>query len=290
MVTIWQRQVESSGRPVPWTLLPSMVRPSHTILERQRGGECHQLRPRPITSLAPELSCGAGVRQRVIDVIDRPCGVHQQQEIVGGRDHPVLRGRHLCDWPVRRRRRGRVDHNRSSTSPGVRDPGCPKEEAGVRGGQIEAHRQLAEELLVERDWGKSLVALDVADQLLYPLLYTYLDEAALNGGACSYSLIAQHLSKWFKDQRRWLDALYRAWTSDPELGETNKVLLAETNKVLLAEIVESALVSAQGAAGAVAARADQLVTTGCPAAVTESAANIREFFQALGVPMKEDQP
>ena len=142
-------------------------------------------------------------------------------------------------------------------------------------------RRLAEELLVERDWGRSLVALDIADQLLYPLLYTHLDEAALNGGAGSYSLIAQHLSKWFKDQRRWLDALYRAWTSDPELGETNKLLLAE--------IVETALAKAQGAAGALASRADQLVTTGSPAAVTESAANIREFFQALGVPMKENQ-
>jgi phenol hydroxylase P1 protein len=140
-------------------------------------------------------------------------------------------------------------------------------------------RRLAEELLVERDWGRSLVALDVADQLLYPLLYTYLDEAALNGGAGSYSLIAQHLSKWFKDQRRWLDALYRAWTTDPELGETNKVLLAE--------IVESALAGAQVAANALAARADQLVATGCTTAVAESAANIREFFLALGVPLKE---
>jgi len=142
-------------------------------------------------------------------------------------------------------------------------------------------RRLAEELLVERDWGRSLVALDVADQLLYPLLFTHLDEVALNGGAGSYSLIAQHLSKWFKDQRRWLDALYRAWTSDPELGETNKVLLAE--------IVEKALASAQTAASAVAVRADQLVGTGSLTAVDESAATIREFFRALGAPMKEKQ-
>jgi len=142
-------------------------------------------------------------------------------------------------------------------------------------------RRLAEELLVERDWGKSLVALDVADQLLYPLLYGHLDEAALNGGAGSYSLIAQHLSRWFKDQRRWLDALYRAWTSDPELGEVNKVLLAE--------IVESALANAQVAALSLGAKADSLVGAGCAQAVNESAAHIREFFLALGVPMKEDQ-
>jgi len=142
-------------------------------------------------------------------------------------------------------------------------------------------RRLAEELLVERDWGKTLVALDVTDQLLYPLLFTHLDEAALNGGAGSYSLIAQHLSKWFKDQRRWLDALYRAWTTDPELGETNKVLLAE--------IVEAAIVNAQGAAKSIAAQADRLVAVGCTAAVDESVVNFREFFQALGVPVKESQ-
>jgi phenol hydroxylase P1 protein len=148
-------------------------------------------------------------------------------------------------------------------------------------GALQPLRKLAEELLVERDWGRSLVALDVTDQLLYPLLYTYLDEAALNGGAGSYSLIAQHLSKWFKDQRRWMDALYRAWTSDPELGETNKALLAE--------IVESALASALNAAHSLAVRADQLVTTGSSGAVNESAANIRAFFQAVGVQMKENQ-
>jgi len=154
-------------------------------------------------------------------------------------------------------------------------------ESWLEDASLQPLRRLAEELLVERDWGKSLVALDVADQLLYPLLFTHLDEVALNGGAGSYSLIAQHLSKWFKDQRRWLDALYRAWTSDPELGETNKALLAE--------IVEKALASAQAAADSVAVRADQLVATGSLSAVDESATTIREFFRALGVPMKENQ-
>jgi len=33
-----------------------------------------------------------------------------------------------------------------------------------------------------------------------------------------------------------------------------------------------------------------LVATGCTSAVNESAADIREFFQALGVPLKENQP
>jgi len=142
-------------------------------------------------------------------------------------------------------------------------------------------RRLAEELLVERDWGVSLVALDVADQLLYPLLFTHLDEVALDRGAGSYSLIAQHLSRWFKDQRRWLDALYRAWTSDPELGEANAKLLAE--------IVDTALVSGRAAAESLAAGADLLVEAGCATAVDESATTVRAFFTSVGVPVKENQ-
>ena len=60
-----------------------------------------------------------------------------------------------------------------------------------------------------------MVTLDLVDQLLYALLYTHLDEAALIGGAASYSLVAQHLSGWFTDQRRWFDALYKTWFADP---------------------------------------------------------------------------
>ncbi|HZD14787.1 MAG TPA: phenol 2-monooxygenase [Pseudonocardiaceae bacterium] len=83
-------------------------------------------------------------------------------------------------------------------------------------------RRLVEEIMVVDDWAEGLLAIDIADSLIYPLLYTGLDERALTGGAGAYSLFAQHLSKWFTDQRKWLDALITAWHDDPRSGESNQ--------------------------------------------------------------------
>jgi len=88
-------------------------------------------------------------------------------------------------------------------------------------------RKHVELMLVEMDWGKGMVALDVTDRLVYDLLYAHLDDPAIGAGARSYSPVAQHLSTWFADQRRWFDALYKAWVADPECGEANRALLAE---------------------------------------------------------------
>jgi phenol hydroxylase P1 protein len=52
-------------------------------------------------------------------------------------------------------------------------------------------------------------------------LYGRLDERALQTGAGAYSLVAASLSSWFEDQRRWLDALFTAWRTDPELADVN---------------------------------------------------------------------
>jgi phenol hydroxylase P1 protein len=82
-------------------------------------------------------------------------------------------------------------------------------------------RRYTERAMVTADWAEALVAVDIADSLLYPLLYRRLDERALQSGANAYSLVAQHLGTWFDDQRRWLDALYTAWRTDPELADVN---------------------------------------------------------------------
>lgn len=87
-------------------------------------------------------------------------------------------------------------------------------------------RRLIEEIMIVGDWAEGLLAVDIIDSLIYPLLYTGLDERALGEGAGAYSLFAQHLSTWFSDQRRWLDALVTAWRTDPEQGEANQAHLA----------------------------------------------------------------
>lgn len=134
-------------------------------------------------------------------------------------------------------------------------------------------RRLTEELLVEADWAVSTIGVDLVDQLLYGLLYRHLDEAALLGGAGGYSLIAQHLSTWFTDHRRWLDALYKAWVADPVHGSANAAVIAAT--------VDRLLPQAVAAVRSLAQSADAQVDTGCAAFVDAAATDLRLTFAAL---------
>ncbi|NBM16142.1 phenol 2-monooxygenase [Streptomyces sp. GC420] len=140
-------------------------------------------------------------------------------------------------------------------------------------------RRYVEELLVEEDWAAAMIGQDLADRLVYALLYRRLDEAALLGGAGGYSLVAQHLSGWFADHSRWLDALYTAWLADPEHGAANGAELAA--------VVERLLPAAAEAVGALADAADGLVDAGCRSAVEEAAAAVRTALSAAGAPIKE---
>lgn len=111
-------------------------------------------------------------------------------------------------------------------------------------------RRLTEETMIVEDWAEGLLAVDIIDSLIYPLLYTGLDDRALLEGAGAYSLFAQHLNTWFKDQRKWLDALITAWREDPENGEANQAHLAridETWRPRAQEAVDalSAVIDAQ---------------------------------------------
>jgi phenol hydroxylase P1 protein len=94
------------------------------------------------------------------------------------------------------------------------------------GEHLQPLRRLVEEIMIVDDWAEGLLAIDIIDSMLYPLLYTGLDERALLEGAGAYSLFAQHLSTWFIDQRKWLDALITAWREDPDNGGANQEHLA----------------------------------------------------------------
>lgn len=87
-------------------------------------------------------------------------------------------------------------------------------------------RKLVEEIMIVDDWAEGLLAIDAIDSLVYPMLYAGLDDEALLGGAGAYSLFAQHLTTWFADQRKWLDALVTSWTNDEQHGEANQQVLA----------------------------------------------------------------
>jgi phenol hydroxylase P1 protein len=135
-------------------------------------------------------------------------------------------------------------------------------------------RRYTEQLLVEKDWAIAHIGLDLADQLIYGLLYHHLDEAALLGGAGGYSLFAQHISGWFTDHRRWVDALYKAWEADPENGAANREAITEAAARLLP--------AAADAARGLAAVADSHVATGAVAYIDERAAGLLATFSREG--------
>jgi len=88
--------------------------------------------------------------------------------------------------------------------------------------KLQGLRRFIEELFAEPDWAAAVVALDLCDVQLYPMLFTHTDERALARGAVAYSLFARHLNDWFEHNRTWYTALLKAWSEDPEHGEANR--------------------------------------------------------------------
>lgn len=110
----------------------------------------------------------------------------------------------------------------------------------LAGPHLQPLRRLIEQIMVLDDWAEGLLAVDYIDQQLYPLLYQSLDESALLGGAGAYSLFSQHLAAWFADQRKWLDALTKAWADDPERGVANQEHLARIHDTWAPRATEAA--------------------------------------------------
>lgn len=140
---------------------------------------------------------------------------------------------------------------------------------------LQGLRRLIEELLVQPDWAVAVLALDVADRLLYPLLTSHLDEAALLGGAGAYSMLIHQLGAWYADQRKWLDALISAWLNDAEHGRANTAVVQATVRRYVPQIVAGVVDLAQamdaitdvGAEKFVASAADQLNAALCASAI-----------------------
>ncbi len=144
---------------------------------------------------------------------------------------------------------------------------------------LQGLRRLVEELLVEDDWATQVIAVDLADRMLYPLLYRHLDEAALMTGAGSYSLIAQHFATWFADHRRWIDALLETWANDPTHGAANSAHLAA--------VVNRYLPQAHAAVQLVADSVEAHVGGGAADALAVSVADVRASFDKLGIVVEE---
>jgi phenol hydroxylase P1 protein len=140
---------------------------------------------------------------------------------------------------------------------------------------LQGLRRLIEEVLTEGDYAKELLAIDLCDRLLYPLMYTHLDEAALVGGAGAYSLLAQHFASWMADNQRWVDHLIKCWFADEQYGESNKAAFNDVLSRRWAQVVE--------AVTDLAAAVDSRVGTGAATSVELNAAALAAQLGALGL-------
>ena len=129
---------------------------------------------------------------------------------------------------------------------------------------LQGLRRLVEELLVEPDWAAAMIAVDLTDRLLYPLLTRRLDEAALLSGAGAYSLLTVPLATWFADNRRWVEALTAAWLADEGHGAANREALRQITACWLPRAADAVTALARGIDER--ARADAVAAVGVAAA------------------------
>lgn len=140
---------------------------------------------------------------------------------------------------------------------------------------LQGMRRLIEEVLIEGDYAKELLAVDLCDRLLFGLMYTHLDEAALLSGAGAYSLLAQHFATWFADQRRWIDHLVNVWFADEQYGEANKAAFNDVLARRWTQIVAAVTDVAQAV--------DARVNAGAVAYVEDRAAAVAAELTAAGL-------
>ncbi|MGD9527419.1 phenol 2-monooxygenase [Pseudonocardia sp.] len=142
--------------------------------------------------------------------------------------------------------------------------------------QLQGLRRIVEELLVEKDWAVGLIGLDITDTLFYPLLFEHLDERALVRGAAAYSLLARHFNDWYRNHRKWLVALLKAWTSDTQHGDANAKVLAEIADQWYPRAVEAVRIYA-------AALAESAGSTSVVSAAERGAAEVAAELTKAGV-------
>jgi phenol hydroxylase P1 protein len=153
---------------------------------------------------------------------------------------------------------------------------APTKGAWMDADYLQGLRRLVEELLVEPDWAAAMVAVDLTDQLLYPLLTRRLDEAALLSGAGAYSLLTQYLATWYADNRKWVDALTAAWLADKNHGEANRETLRQITARYLPRAIDAVVTLARGID-------ERAAGTDAAASVAATAAELTQRLAAAGL-------
>ncbi|KAB7627382.1 aromatic/alkene monooxygenase hydroxylase subunit beta [Alkalilimnicola sp. S0819] len=81
-------------------------------------------------------------------------------------------------------------------------------------------RQLAEELMVQKDWFELLVAQDyVLDGLLYPLVYDRIDAVFERESGAGLSMLTEFMSEWYTEHCRWTDAVLKVAAKESDANK-----------------------------------------------------------------------
>jgi phenol/toluene 2-monooxygenase (NADH) P1/A1 len=149
-------------------------------------------------------------------------------------------------------------------------------------GPLQGIRKAMEELLVEGDWAVGVIGLDLIDELLHPVVFEHLDDRALARGAVAYSQLARHFGDWYRNHRKFMASLLKAWATDPEHGESNREAMGDIVGRWF-PIVHSAV--AEYAVGI----AEAAGSTTAVAAVERSSAELTNQLKKLGVHVRAVQ-
>ena len=149
-------------------------------------------------------------------------------------------------------------------------------------GPLQGIRKAMEELLVEGDWAVGVIGLDLIDELLHPVVFEHLDDRALARGAVACTQLARHFGDWYRNHRKFMASLLKAWATDPEHGESNREAMGDIAGRWF-PIVHTAV--AEYAVGI----AEAAGSTTAVAAVERSSAELTNQLKKLGVHVRAVQ-
>lgn len=139
-------------------------------------------------------------------------------------------------------------------------------------------RKYTEEALIEQDWGAGVIAIDVIDAQLFPLMHTYVEDMALSEGATVMSLLNQHFTNWYADQQKWLNPLLKAWVNDETHGADNAKALGE--------MVSKYLDGATAAVTPIAEKFDEILPEkGAVDFLKQNTEALTKRYSDLGIPL-----
>ncbi|ASW96790.1 phenol 2-monooxygenase [Mycobacterium intracellulare] len=143
---------------------------------------------------------------------------------------------------------------------------------------LQGLRELTEQALIEPDWVSGVLALELTDAQLYPVLFRHCETRALFHGAMAYSLLAQHFTRWYADHQKWLTALLKAWVDDPQYGDANRKALGA--------MADRWYPQAREAVNRLAADIERsFASTSIMSAATRHASELAATLEKIGIPL-----